>query len=90
MYGHPDVLRTLVGAGADVNVLDKRGRSALALAATTGHVELVQELCSAGASASISDANGWSPLMFAAAGGHASITDQILHIHVITASNVIV
>ncbi len=45
--GHPAVVELLLQAGADVNLLNGRGRDPLALAATWGHVETVSVLLKA-------------------------------------------
>ena len=47
--GHLEVVRALIAAGADVNLPNKDGLTALILAAKKGHLEVVQVLIAAGA-----------------------------------------
>lgn len=40
--GHPDIVRILVDKGADINIKDKNGRTALMWAIENGHSDVVQ------------------------------------------------
>lgn len=70
---HLAVLRTLLCATADVNALDARCRTPLALAAASGSVEAVEILLSAGADPNAVDADGNTPTHFALAYANAAI-----------------
>ena len=48
-FGHRDLVNLLVVGGADVNLKDAAGRSALARATLAGHAEVVEMLKAAGA-----------------------------------------
>ena len=47
--GHAEVVRLLIEVGADLNLLDHEGSSALSLARNSGHLDIVAELAAAGA-----------------------------------------
>jgi len=47
--GHPEVLEVILGAGAEVDILDKYGHTALHLAAGAGRVEAIKLLIDQGA-----------------------------------------
>ena len=59
--GNSDVVRALLDAGADVSYADRRGWTALTLAARTGDRKLVQTLLDAGGDVQGGDPNGLSP-----------------------------
>jgi ankyrin repeat protein len=48
-YGHEDICRVLIGAGADVKAKDKDGKTALMLAVQNNHDDVVRVLKQAGA-----------------------------------------
>ena len=47
--GHAEVVRLLIEVGADLNLLDDEGSSALSLARNYGHLDVAAELAAAGA-----------------------------------------
>jgi ankyrin repeat protein len=47
--GHADIVRLLIEAGSDVDLLDEEGSSALSLARSYGHLDVAAELVAAGA-----------------------------------------
>lgn len=53
-----DVVEVLLGAGAAIDAIDNRGRSALMIAAELGHGEIVDLLLGRGADRSIADKSG--------------------------------
>jgi hypothetical protein len=58
-------LRALLDAGADPDICDSHGQSALRLAAAGGHSEVITELIAHGALVDARDDQGRTPLMFA-------------------------
>jgi len=70
MFGHLEVVRQLVGAGADVNRTDREGRSALALATRGVHVAVMEFLLKHGAHANLAAHDGTTPLHDAVAQNH--------------------
>jgi ankyrin repeat protein len=61
-----DVVALLLDAGAAIDAVDNRGRSALMMAAELGHAELVELLVVRGADRTVSDRNGKRALDLAA------------------------
>ena len=59
-------VRALIRAGADVNVGDKYGQTALRRAVFGGHMEIVKLLLDAGADVHAANKDGWSALTVAA------------------------
>lgn len=57
MFDHPEIVEYLVYEGADINALDKEGRSPLLLAASRGGWKTVHVLIRLGADISIKDIN---------------------------------
>jgi ankyrin repeat protein len=64
--GDVERVRTLLAAGADCNVRNGDGATALMLAAHAGNLEMVRTLVDAGADVNAVDERGWGPLMKAA------------------------
>ena len=62
--GHPGLVKKLIKAGADVNLV-KKNSTALQLAARCGHYKCVESLIEAGANVNIPDTSVTSPLMCA-------------------------
>ncbi|MGE0450428.1 MAG: ankyrin repeat domain-containing protein [Vicinamibacterales bacterium] len=77
LYGHADVIRALVAAGAKVSA-DQDGDSALAVAAREGHTAALEALLEAGADIEAKDANGITPLMSAASANRAEAVRVLL------------
>jgi len=65
------ILRHLLAKGADPNVADASGRTALMTAAGYGNHRAVDALLRAGADAEMEDDAGRTALAYAAANGHA-------------------
>lgn len=70
---HLRTCRILLSAAADVNALDARCRTPLALAAASGSLLAVEMLLQAGADPQASDADGNTPVHFALAYANAAI-----------------
>ena len=82
-------LRELVVSGAEVNIQNKKGWTALMIAARYGHydclhelvaagAECLHELVTAGAEANIQDNKGWAALMVAAQNGHVDCLRELI------------
>ena len=69
---------SFIESGANLNVVDETGRTALNWAASQGHSEIVNLLAEHRADVNIRDKQGMSPLMTAAAGNHKIAAKAIL------------
>jgi Ankyrin repeats (3 copies) len=76
--GHGRVVEALVGAGADVEAVNKNGKTALLLAACKGHATVVGALLGAGADVNAARGSGWTAMMAAAQDGHASVVEALV------------
>lgn len=72
-HGQSETVALLLRAGANVDLADAEGRTALHAAVAEGHVDLVRLLLDYGAGPSRADAAGESPLDLARRGGSAEI-----------------
>lgn len=78
-HGDVAAVRTLLDTGADVNVPDGDGSTALHWAASSGNVAMTQALLKAGAHVRAATRIGSiTPLFMAARHGHAAIIDELL------------
>jgi uncharacterized protein len=73
--GFVDGAKTLLDAGAKINLRNKFGDSALMVAALSGHEPMVKFLRSKGADINNS---GWTALHYAAIGGHDNVVKYLL------------
>jgi hypothetical protein len=73
-----DVVRILLGAGADTECSNSVGDTALTAAVPTGNATLIRSLLANGAKAGITNGNGLTPLGLAARGGHTAVADALL------------
>ncbi|GIZ46777.1 hypothetical protein CKM354_000988900 [Cercospora kikuchii] len=76
-HGHDAIVKTLLGAGLNVNDKRRDGRTALMQAAIRGHVAVVKVLLDAGAVVDLLDKCGRSALLLALQGGHADAVEVI-------------
>ncbi len=76
--GSASCLRTLLAAGASIEVTTPLGATALHLAAQEGHEACVRELLAAGANVEAAANNGSRPLHIAAQDGHVGCLQQLL------------
>lgn len=60
-----EFLQVLLKSGADPNIANDRGQTALMFASVSGSTEMIKLLLDAGADTNIQDPNGWSPLLIA-------------------------
>ena len=68
--GHVDMLRGLLGEGADADLVDSSGRCAIHWATLAGHTSCVEALLDGGAEASARDGHGRQAIHLAASYGH--------------------
>ena len=71
-------IRTLIKAGADVNVRSNDGYTPLYKASLCGNSQVVKLLLQAGADVNASNAEGTTPLMEASEKGHVEVIDLLL------------
>ena len=77
--GDTDAVRALLEAGADANLAQGDGLTALHLAAREGHLEVVRILINAGAETSATTRIGdYTPLHLAGGTGHADVIGALL------------
>lgn len=78
--GHPDVVRTLINAGAAVNAANLYGRTALMFAAQYGFDDILLALVEKGADVNLvsNDKEGLSALMAASARGRKGVVEILL------------
>jgi uncharacterized caspase-like protein len=64
-YGYTETVKTLLDKGANVNVKDGDGRTALMIAVRYGHTEIVKVLLDRRADVNAKDNDGWTALIWA-------------------------
>ena len=67
----------LIVLGADVNMPDIYGKTALIQAVRAGHAEIVKLLINAGIDVNIKSDAEWTPLIFASRNGHTEIVELL-------------
>ena len=80
-FGYPDVVRTLIAAGASVRAREATGINLLHWAVIADRPAVIPILIEAGASLNATDENGYTPLMYAATidFGDAESLQALLH-----------
>jgi ankyrin repeat protein len=73
----PDIARSLIDAGADVNAVQQDGVTPLMEAAAIGNLDLVQVLLAHGADPSARDGQQRDAAAFARRGGHTTVVDLL-------------
>uniref|UniRef100_A0AAY5E8G6 Ankyrin repeat domain 63 n=1 Tax=Electrophorus electricus TaxID=8005 RepID=A0AAY5E8G6_ELEEL len=68
----------LLERGANVNMQDEHGRTALSLACELGHLDAVKTLVQFNADPELTDSWGNSALMYAAYGGHSQVLEFLI------------
>ena len=76
--GHTAVAKTLLAAGASVDLQNAHGTNALILAAAHGATPIAAALLAAGASVDLTGTDGATALMRAAEESHAYVVDLLL------------
>ncbi|PTB49563.1 hypothetical protein M431DRAFT_270473 [Trichoderma harzianum CBS 226.95] len=70
--------RQTFSKGANINIKDRYGRTALFYAAWNGHMTIVQILVKAGARVDVVDSIGGTPISYALCYGHEEITNELM------------
>jgi ankyrin repeat protein len=81
MYAHEgivDMVSVLLEFGADVELTNSQGCTALSLASARGHCEVVRQLVAAGSSLGHADTAGRCPLVHAARNGRLNVVGYLL------------
>lgn len=76
--GRLDVVKLLIGAGADVNAEDNSGGTPLHAAVIGGHADVAGFLIASGANIEAKEADGWTPLYTAAYTGRKELVMLLL------------
>lgn len=71
--------QSLIDAGANLNIRNKFGETAIMLASYQGQTEMVKQLYLKGAEI---NHGGWNPLLYAASGGHVETIRLLLNAEV--------
>ncbi|RDW65098.1 hypothetical protein BP6252_10749 [Coleophoma cylindrospora] len=76
--GNASIVSLLLCQGAEPDIYDESGASAVSVASSGGATEVVGMLLDAGADCESKDSNGRTPLMIAAANGHRGAVKRLL------------
>lgn len=74
----PSIAKALIAQGANLNIQDKKGMTALLCAVGRGHIEIAMDIINNGALLDIQDRHGLTPLHEAANGGHVDLVKHLL------------
>lgn len=78
-YGKEDIVRLLLAAGADLDVLDGEGWSSLHRAAYQGRSDTVRLLLERGAIVETRSEDGYTPLFSSSYFGHLAVVRMLIH-----------
>ena len=80
VLNNEDIVRLLLKAKANTNVLSSNGVTPLSIAVSKGNVKIVEVLLAVGADVELENdvIRGWRPIFFAAINGHLSILKLLL------------
>ena len=73
-----EITQILIKAGADVNAVDKNGRTPIRMAARYGNVAMVSVLIKAGADVNAADKNGRTPIRMATGYGYKVVVSMLI------------
>ncbi|XP_075067758.1 uncharacterized protein LOC142158058 [Mixophyes fleayi] len=76
--GHNDMMRTLIGQGAEINVIDKNGWCPLHFAAKSGFIDTVRFLVECGANPILECNDGKTAIQYAAGDNHQEVVSFLL------------
>ena len=76
--GNTSIVSLLLSQGAEPDIYDESGASAVSVASSCGATEVISLLLDAGADCESKDSNGRTPLMIAAANGHRGAVKRLL------------
>uniref|UniRef100_A0A8C8RFV4 Uncharacterized protein n=1 Tax=Pelusios castaneus TaxID=367368 RepID=A0A8C8RFV4_9SAUR len=76
--GHVEMVRGLLGQGAEINVTDKQGWGPLHFAAKSGFLACVRLLVETGATPTLESKEGRTPIQYAAAENHQEVVSFLL------------
>lgn len=76
--GNLQIAQALIGAGADVDMQDKKGCTALMVAAANDHVAVAQLLINVGANINLTDNERHTALIFACRNNHVNTVEVIV------------
>ena len=71
-------VKELLDMGAQIDAVNKYGRTPLLYAALNGHTDIVKLLLDRGAEVDARDEEGWAPLHYAALNGHTDIVRLLI------------
>jgi len=72
-------ISTLLHAGADVNIRDSEGMTALMVASKNGHSAIVEQLINAGADVNAKADDGWTAIYWASRNGRSAIVELLIN-----------
>jgi ankyrin repeat protein len=75
--GYVQVMELLLKAGANVNLKNNYGGTALIHASNKGHDKVVNLLLKAGADANLHDKSGWTARIYASDKGHTEVVELL-------------
>ena len=76
--GHLEIVRELLGRGANVAACTDYGTTSLITACRQGHLDIVHELLGRGADVNAANTDGWTSLMHACLSGHLEVVRELL------------
>jgi ankyrin repeat protein len=78
-WGYLDIVKVLVENGADVNIQDKNGNTALIYTSYYGYLEIVQHLIDKGVDINHQNKDGWAALQIAKKFNHIKLVNYLLN-----------
>jgi ankyrin repeat protein len=76
--GNREMVRTLLGAGADINARSRDGQTAIMSLNRTANLDLVRDLLAAGADVNVRDRRGETPLLSAATSSSFAVIQELI------------